>query len=197
MKPNFRRFITPTSAMSQRLTVLPVQDAVKKCGIPVQDLQRPQEFPRKPSTVPAAIVDTGSHDRTTSNLPLPVHSSHRRRDYAAAFSIRPSLFLHAGPGNDTAGDNMGWSLDFDTNWCRDIGYGVPAYCDYPDCGDEINRGLSFVCGGEPHGGERGCGLYFCSKHLHLYVKLPQLCERCAPRRRSPFERADTGSSGLD
>ena len=82
---------------------------------------------------------------------------------------------------------MGWSLGFDTNWCRDIGYGVPAYCDYPDCGDEINRGLSFVCGGEPYGGERGCGLYFCSKHLRFYGKLPQLCERCAPRRRSPFE----------
>lgn len=81
---------------------------------------------------------------------------------------------------------MGWSIGFDSNWHRDIGYGVPAYCDHPDCNKEIDRGLSYVCGGEPYGGPRGCGLYFCEKHLFMYDKLPQLCERCAPRKKKPF-----------
>jgi hypothetical protein len=81
---------------------------------------------------------------------------------------------------------MGWSIGYDSNWDRDIGYGVPATCDHPGCGASIDRGLSYVCGGEPFGGERGCGLYFCNKHLNLYSKLPQLCDRCAPRRRKPF-----------
>jgi hypothetical protein len=52
---------------------------------------------------------------------------------------------------------MGWSIGFDTTWNRDIGYGVPAICDRPGCGEAIDRGLSFVCGGEPYGGEKGCG----------------------------------------
>lgn len=60
---------------------------------------------------------------------------------------------------------MGWSIGFDTQWSRDIGYGVPAYCDHPDCNAEIHRGLSYVCGhGEPYGGDKGCGLYFCEPH---------------------------------
>jgi hypothetical protein len=59
---------------------------------------------------------------------------------------------------------MGWSIGFDSNWNRDIGYGVPAYCDHPKCSEEIDRGLSYVCcGQEPYGGD-GCGLYFCSTH---------------------------------
>jgi len=32
-----------------------------------------------------------------------------------------------------------------------------------------------VCGNAPHGGERGCGLYFCGAHLSAFG---QLCERC-------------------
>lgn len=70
---------------------------------------------------------------------------------------------------------MSWSVGYDDNWKRDIGYGVPAYCDHPGCGTEINRGLSHVCGGEPHGGELGCGLYFCGIHLSGE---PQRCSRC-------------------
>jgi hypothetical protein len=81
---------------------------------------------------------------------------------------------------------MGWSIGYDRDWDRDIGYGVPAYCDHPNCNKEIDRGLSYVCGGQPYGGDRGCGLYFCDNHLHLYEKLPQLCERCAPRKKKPF-----------
>lgn len=74
---------------------------------------------------------------------------------------------------------MGWSIGYDSNWNRDIGYGVPAYCDHPKCSAEIHRGLSYVCGGEPYGGDAGCGLYFCEKHRD-YSKIADtlLCERC-------------------
>lgn len=60
---------------------------------------------------------------------------------------------------------MGWSLGYDDTWRRDIGYGVPAYCDHPGCTAEIHRGLAYVCcGSEPYGGEHGCGRYFCPAH---------------------------------
>lgn len=71
---------------------------------------------------------------------------------------------------------MGWSIGYDSNWKRDIGYGVPAYCDHPECNEEINRGLSNVCGGEPYGGDAGCGLFFCAKHIYT-GGAPQ-CGRC-------------------
>lgn len=71
---------------------------------------------------------------------------------------------------------MGWSIGYDNNWKRDIGYGVPAVCDHPKCNEEINRGLGYVCGGEPYGGEKGCGLFFCGKHLNW---IGQKCPRCA------------------
>ena len=77
---------------------------------------------------------------------------------------------------------MGWSIGFDTNWNRDIGYGVPAICDSPKCSEEIDRGLSYVCGQEPFGGEKGCGLYFCSKHLYFHEfrdgEVTSVCKRC-------------------
>jgi len=88
---------------------------------------------------------------------------------------------------------MGWSIGYDSTWDRDIGYGVPAFCDHPDCDAPIDRGLAYVCGSEPYGGDRGCGLYFCDAHRPHWVRPPgelravNLCERCAPRRRRPFE----------
>jgi hypothetical protein len=81
---------------------------------------------------------------------------------------------------------MSWSIGYDDNWKRDIGYGVPAVCDHPKCNESIHRGLSYVCGGDPYGGERGCGLFFCSKHLSFGVSLPQLCMRCK-RNGKPYE----------
>jgi hypothetical protein len=75
---------------------------------------------------------------------------------------------------------MGWGLGYDDNWGRDIGYAVPAYCDHPGCNRKIDRGLSYVCGGEPYGGENGCGLYFCGHHL---TAAGQKCACCANRRR--------------
>lgn len=55
---------------------------------------------------------------------------------------------------------MGWSIGYDNNWKRDIGYGVPATCDHPDCNEEIDRGLAYVCGNEPRGGEDGGNNYW-------------------------------------
>jgi len=85
---------------------------------------------------------------------------------------------------------MGWSIGFDTNWNRDIGYGVPAICDQPKCDEQIDRGLSYVCGGEqPFGGDSGCGLYFCSKHLYSHTFRNgddgEFCKRCI-RHRLPY-----------
>lgn len=82
---------------------------------------------------------------------------------------------------------MGWSIGWDSNTQRWIGYGVPAYCDHPECDEEIDRGLSYVCGGQPYGGDKGCGLYFCEKHRHWNQDfdseisdddLAHVCERC-------------------
>lgn len=89
---------------------------------------------------------------------------------------------------------MGWSCGYDTTWKRDIGYGVPALCDQPNCNAEIDRGLSYVCGGRPYGGEYGCGLYFCCNHLWMIDRtlddsepaVIQLCEPCSDCA-TPFE----------
>ena len=80
---------------------------------------------------------------------------------------------------------MGWSIGYDSNWKRHIGYGVPAFCDHPGCGRHIDRGLSYVCGSQPFGGERGCGLYFCETHRSMTSK-GELCARCYPKIRKPF-----------
>jgi hypothetical protein len=78
---------------------------------------------------------------------------------------------------------MGWSIGFDSNWGRDVGYGVPATCDQLGCGKPIDRGLAYVCGGQPYGGEYGCGLFFCTDHLMWPAGEEergeeQLCQRC-------------------
>lgn len=77
---------------------------------------------------------------------------------------------------------MSWSIGYDNKWKRDIGYGVPCWCDHPGCTEEINRGLSYVCGGEPYGGEAGCGLYFCEQH-----RFPTLCDSCLHERPKDFD----------
>jgi len=82
---------------------------------------------------------------------------------------------------------MGWSIGFDTRWNRDIGYGVPATCDFPRCEEKIDRGLGYVCGGDPYGGEHGCGLFFCGEHLTYGRKdMIPLCNRCL-RYRAPYK----------
>lgn len=77
---------------------------------------------------------------------------------------------------------MSWSVGYDSNWDRDIGYGVPSICDFPKCNEKIDRGLSYVCGSEPYGGDHGCGLFFCSKHLYFHKFkdgcFKSVCSRC-------------------
>jgi hypothetical protein len=83
---------------------------------------------------------------------------------------------------------MSWQVGYDSRWNRDIGYGVPATCDFPGCGAVIDRGLAYVCGGEPYGGENGCGLFFCQDHM-LYGETVPSCEQCDRCRagQPPFE----------
>jgi hypothetical protein len=50
---------------------------------------------------------------------------------------------------------------------RPAGYMVLATCDRRGCDAEIDRGLGYLCGDEPHGpfdDARGCGRYYCGKH---------------------------------
>lgn len=84
---------------------------------------------------------------------------------------------------------MGWSIGYDNTWKRDVGYGVPATCDHPGCGAAIDRGLEYVCGGQPYGGEHGCGLHFCGAHQHIAGGRREnvaLCMRCYSGR-MPFK----------
>ncbi|MBW4469231.1 MAG: hypothetical protein KME45_03100 [Stenomitos rutilans HA7619-LM2] len=76
---------------------------------------------------------------------------------------------------------MGWSIGYDSTFTRFIGYAVPAVCDHPGCEEEIDRGISYVCGGEPYGGNKGCGLHFCMKHGGGW-----LCERCEENQNKEF-----------
>lgn len=63
---------------------------------------------------------------------------------------------------------------------------MPAYCDSPKCCEAINRGLGHVCGGDVYGGEKGCGLFFCSAHLR-YERDKFLCARCS-KYRKPYKK---------
>jgi hypothetical protein len=83
---------------------------------------------------------------------------------------------------------MSWAIGHDGHWNRDIGYGVPAICDHPRCQAAIDRGLSYVCGGQPYGGADGCGLYFCPRHL---AGVPPLCPRCRNHRPAFTPKPDT------
>lgn len=58
---------------------------------------------------------------------------------------------------------MGYSIGWDSKWKRDIGYGVPAYCDHTGCNEEIDRGMGFQCESE----ECGCKKFYCSTHRYL------------------------------
>lgn len=88
---------------------------------------------------------------------------------------------------------MSWAIGFDYQWQRDIGYGVPAVCDRPGCNAVIDRGLSYVCGGEPYGGDVGCGLYFCADHLGWRGGHNQMCGRCKQYRSAWPKKPDVRS----
>jgi len=81
---------------------------------------------------------------------------------------------------------MGYSIGHDDRYDRDVGYGVPAICDHPDCNKEIDRGLSYICGGDLYGGDTGCGLFFCENHLYIPVgDGSNICSRCTENK-DPF-----------
>lgn len=83
---------------------------------------------------------------------------------------------------------MSWAIGTDKDG-RDIGYGVPALCDHPKCSEQIDRGLSYVCGMiNTPGEDRGCGLHFCSNHRRYSERFGQLCFRCWPRQSKPYTR---------
>lgn len=89
---------------------------------------------------------------------------------------------------------MGWSIGFDSNWNRDIGYGVPAICDHPKCHEKIDRGLSYVCGGDVYGELYGCGLFFCDRHRDYAGKKKgyvQICKRCSTYKKPYSPKPDT------
>lgn len=68
---------------------------------------------------------------------------------------------------------MGWGhCGHDSNG-RPIGYSIEAFCDHPGCKKEIDRGLSYACGGMHGETEWGCEKYFCSDHL-FYANGPDV-----------------------
>jgi len=65
---------------------------------------------------------------------------------------------------------MGWGHCGTDSKGREIGYAIEATCDHPGCNEQIDRGLSYACGGmhgiyDNHGREEGCEGYFCTKHM--------------------------------
>src|SRR5690242_21412869 len=82
---------------------------------------------------------------------------------------------------------MSWAVGGPDHYGRFIGYGVPATCDHPGCGAEIDRGLDGACGGGvTEDVPNCCGLFFCGAHLQ-YIEADDesgerqgwVCERCA------------------
>jgi hypothetical protein len=59
---------------------------------------------------------------------------------------------------------VGWGSGLNKEG-REVGYCIDATCDFEGCEVEIDRGLSYVCGGMHDAGwELGCGKYFCDEH---------------------------------
>lgn len=65
---------------------------------------------------------------------------------------------------------------------RPIGYAWKALCDAAHCQAQIDRGLSYACGGMHGETTYGCENYFCENHLNVY-ETPEgdcisLCDQC-------------------
>lgn len=63
---------------------------------------------------------------------------------------------------------------------REAGYSVKDICNEGGCDTEIDRGLAYLCGETPGGGEYGCGGYFCDEHLLVggSADCAGQCHRC-------------------
>lgn len=60
---------------------------------------------------------------------------------------------------------MGWAFCGTDSKGRQMGYGVEAECDHPECQVQIDRGLGYCCGSMHEGSnEDGCGGYYCGAH---------------------------------
>lgn len=79
---------------------------------------------------------------------------------------------------------MSWSDCGTDSHGRPIGYGWTATCDHPGCKAEIDRGLSYACGGMHGDDEKGCERYFCEDHLY-YTNAEDdcrmYCAKCSER----------------
>lgn len=87
---------------------------------------------------------------------------------------------------------MGWGNCGEDSEGRPIGYVHEATCDHPGCDKEIDRGLSYACGGmhgkyAADGNMEVCEKYFCGDHMTT-VAVPdgsgkstaiQVCQGCA------------------
>lgn len=79
---------------------------------------------------------------------------------------------------------MGYEIGYDSRFDRFVGYGVIAHCDHPGCKRVIDRGLAYVCGQNLYGGDEGCGLHFCEKHLYKGRENNNfICERCIKKQK--------------
>ena len=78
---------------------------------------------------------------------------------------------------------MGWANCGLDSKGRPIGYVFKATCDHEGCSEEIDRGLSYVCG-DMHGeDEVSCERYFCETHRNNLVqandgRLLGICAEC-------------------
>lgn len=76
---------------------------------------------------------------------------------------------------------MGWGDCGTDSKGRNIGYVWEATCDHEGCSAEIDRGISYACGGM-HGSNDGCEGYFCSDHLSYHAdgqgECKLFCEAC-------------------
>ena len=70
---------------------------------------------------------------------------------------------------------MGWSMGHCGEHKRDIGYGVPAPCDHPECNEIIDRGLAYRCCENIHH-DASCKGYFCEEHRQNYVYQDELAD---------------------
>jgi hypothetical protein len=77
---------------------------------------------------------------------------------------------------------MSWSDCGKDSQGRPIGYAHAATCDHPGCNKEIDRGLSYACGGMHGNTEIGCEKYFCEDHLEFTVEhdgsFDRVCQGC-------------------
>lgn len=78
---------------------------------------------------------------------------------------------------------MGWAYCGTDSKGREIGYAIAATCDAPGCTAEIDRGVSYACGGMHGEDEHSCERYFCSSHrftaeLKSREGVIALCSEC-------------------